>query len=60
MASTLTSKPIHASIQWLLDKTIVVPITIENSIVVIKYGLINKDRNLTYLFGVWAQELYIS
>lgn len=57
IARVLISRPIQASSQCELANVIVVPRPRPNSRVVRMWGLISKGRGLTYIFGVWAQEL---
>ena len=57
IARVLISSPIQASSQWELANVMVVPSPRLNNRVAKMYGFISKGRGLTYIFGVWAQEL---
>lgn len=60
MARVFISSPIHARSQCELANVIVVPRPRPNRRVAKMYGLISKRRILTYMFGVWAQELKLA
>lgn len=57
MARVLISRPIQASNQCELANVIVVPSPRLSNRVAKMYGFISRGRDLTYMFGVWAQEL---
>lgn len=57
MASVLISRPIQASSQWWLIRVIVVPVARLRRRMTAAVGFISKGRGLTYIVGVWAQEL---
>lgn len=57
IARVLISRPIQASIQWKLERVMVVPMARLNRKIVRARGLISKGRILTNIVGVWAQKL---
>lgn len=57
IARVLISRPTQASIQWKLERVIVVPIARLNRKIVKARGFISKGRILTDIVGVWAQKL---
>lgn len=60
IASVLISRPIQARSQWELEKVSVVPRPRLIRKIVSTCGFISKRRSLTYIFGVWAQKLYLA
>lgn len=57
IARVLISSPIQARSQWELAKVMVVPSPRAMVRMDRIYGFISKRRSLTYIFGVWAQQL---
>lgn len=60
IARVLISSPIQAISQWELAKVRVVPRPKLNKRMERIKGFISKGRNLTNMFGVWAQELNLA
>ena len=60
IARVVISRPIQASSQWELAKVKVVPRPRLSKRMERIKGLISKGRNLTNIFGVWAQELNLA
>lgn len=60
MARVLISRPIQANSQCELAKVSVVPRPRLNKRTERIKGFISKGRNLTNMFGVWAQELILA
>lgn len=57
MARVLISSPIQASSQCELVNVMVVPRPSPNKRVIRTYGFISVGGILTFIFGVWAQQL---